>query len=252
MNASIRCLALTLLVALPSVTVAANETTNPRTGAPASWPEPVPSMRFGQFLIDRLEAGFADAEDSNVWDAQGWYGGDVHKGWLKTEGEGAQGKPLESAELQLGYGRMFSRFWDLQIGLRHDFRPDPDRTFLAVGVQGLAPYFFELDAATFVSDDGDVSLRVEAEYELLLTQRLILQPRFELNAAIQAVESIGIGSGVNTTETGLRLRYEISRKFGPYVGFSWTQRYGETADLARAEGGATSVNALVVGVRAWF
>ena len=244
---------LTCLAAISAIPAyGSDDGVNPRTGAPASWPEPVKRSRFSQFLIDRLEAGFADAEDTNVWDAQGWYGGDVHKGWLKTEGEGAQGEPLESAELQLGYGRMIGRFWDLQVGVRHDFRPDPDRTFLAFGVQGLAPYFFEVDAASFISDDGDVSLRIEAEYELLITQRVILQPRFELNAAVQSVPEAGVGSGVNTTETGLRLRYEISRKFAPYIGFEWTQRYGETADFAREERAPTSVNALVVGVRAWF
>ncbi|RME61879.1 MAG: copper resistance protein B, partial [Alphaproteobacteria bacterium] len=141
---------------------------------------------------------------------------------------------------------------DLQAGVRHDFEPDPSRTFGVIGIQGLAPYWFEIDAAAFISGDGDVSARIEAEYELLLTQRLILQPRVELNFAVQEVEELGIGSGLSIAEAGLRLRYEIDRQFAPYVGFSWNRKIGDTADFARADGEDVGALSFVAGLRMWF
>jgi len=229
------------------------ETSRP-SGAPADWPTPIPDEAlYSMVLIDRLEAGFSDDKDTRLWDAQGWWGGDYNKLWVKTEGEGEQGKTLESLELQALYSRTVAPFWDAQIGLRHDFRPqDNERNYLAVGFQGLAPYRFELDNALFVSDEGDVTARIEAEYEVMFTQRLILQPRLELNAAAQSVKDAGIGSGVNNTEMGLRLRYEIRREFAPYIGVSWTRFYGDTADLKEAEGEDDSTVFLVFGIRAWF
>lgn len=232
---------------------AAGADTSRQSGAPADWPDPVHDQAlYSMVLIDRLEAGFSDDEDTRVWDAQGWWGGDYNKLWIKTEGEGEQGESLEALELQALYSRVIAPFWDAQIGLRHDFRPDDnERTHLAVGVQGLAPYRFELDSALFLSDEGDLTARVEAEYEIMFTQRLVLQPRLELNAAAQSVTELGIGSGLNNTETGLRLRYEIRREFAPYLGVSWTRFYGDTADLRDADGGDSAVY-LVAGIRAWF
>lgn len=245
--------ALVLAILLSGQGVASAEGSRP-SGAPADWPTPIPDEAlYSMVRINRLEAGFSDNSDTNLWDAQGWWGGDYNKLWVKTEGEGEQGEKLESLELQALYSRTIAPFWDAQIGLRHDFRPqDNERTHLAVGVQGLAPYRFELDNALFVSDEGDVTARIEAEYEILFTQRLILQPRLELNAAAQSVRELGIGSGVNNTEMGLRLRYEIRREFAPYAGVSWTRFYGDTADLKEAEGGDNSTLFLVAGIRAWF
>lgn len=224
------------------------------SGAPADWPTPVPDdALYSMVLIDRLETGFSDDKDTNVWDAQGWWGGDYNKLWVKTEGEGEQGGTLESLELQGLYSRAIAPFWDAQAGVRHDFRPnDNERTHLVVGVQGLAPYRFELDNALFVSNEGDVTARIEAEYEIMFTQRLILQPRLELNAAVQSVSELGIGSGVNNTEMGLRLRYEIRREFAPYIGLSWTRFYGDTANLREEEGEDNSTLYLAAGIRAWF
>lgn len=241
-----------VLASLSSGGWAGEETTNPATGSPRAWGEPVMEDRFGQLLVDRLEAGFAEEQDTQVWDAQAWYGGAYHKLWLKSEGEGEQGEALESAELQALYSRTLTAFWDLQIGARHDFRPDPERSFLVLGLQGLAPYKFEVDTALFVSDEGDASLRLEAEYDLRITQRLVLQPRLELNAAFSHVPEYGLGAGVNETELGIRLRYEIRREFAPYLGVQWKKLYGETGDLAREEGEPTSVTSLVAGVRFWF
>lgn len=222
-------------------------------GTPDDWPKPVmDDQPFGMLLTDRLEAGFADELDSYVWDVQGWYGGDRDRLWMKSEGEGEQGHSPEDAELQLLFGRMFAPFWDWQVGVRHDFRPRPDRSHLVLGVQGVVPYEFELDSALFVSDEGDVTARLEAEYDLRITQRLILQPRFELNAALSEDRAIGLDSGINKTELGLRLRYEIRRELAPYVGISREQLHGGTADLARDEREPTSVTSLVLGFRAWF
>lgn len=202
-------------------------------------------------LVDRLEYQTAEGHDILLWDAQGWLGGDYDKLWLKTEGERARGD-LEEAELQALYSRAVAPFWDLQLGVKHDFAPHPARTSGVIGIQGLARYWFEVDAAAFVSEDGDVSARVEAEYDLLLTQRLVLQPRAELNFAIQDVDELGIGSGLSTAELGLRLRYEIKREVAPYVGVSWSRKVGETARFARAEGEDAGVVSLVAGLRLWF
>lgn len=222
-------------------------------GTPADWPNPIPDQEpFWMFLSDRLETRYADEADTYLWDLQGWYGGDFNRLWVKTEGEGEHGESPESAELQMLFSRRFSPFWDWQVGLRHDFNPNPERTHLVLGLQGVVPYKFEWDSALFVSDEGDVTARIEAEYDLRITQRLIIQPRLEINAAATDVPELGIGSGLNNIELGLRLRYEFKREFAPYIGVSWEQRYGDTADLARLRGESTSVTSIVLGIRAWF
>jgi copper resistance protein B len=222
-------------------------------GTPDDWPMPMMGHHpYTMLVTDRLEAGFSDEADTYLWDVQGWYGGDGDRWWLKTEGEGETGQSPEHAELQLLFSRMFAPFWDWRVGVRHDFRPQPDRSHLVIGIQGLAPYRFEIDSALFLSDEGDVSGRFEAEYDLRITQWMVLQPRFELNAAFSGDPEIGIASGINATEFGLRVRYEIRREFAPYIGIAWERLYGATADLARDEGEHTSSTSFVVGVRAWF
>lgn len=202
---------------------------------------------------ERLEYRSNEGAPFSLWDGQAWWGGDKDKLWLKTEGEYSFDEDaFEDAEVQALWSRAFARYFDIQAGVRHDFAPDGDRTFGVLGVQGIAPYWFEVDAAAFVSDDGDVSARVELEYELLLTQRLVLQPRTELNFAVQDVPENGVGSGLSTAEIGARLRYEIKREFAPYVGVSWERAVGETTDFARAEGEDPSSVSFVAGVRFWF
>jgi len=202
---------------------------------------------------DRLEYRTNGGEPLFLWDAQGWWGGDHNKLWLKTEGEYSFDEDeFEEAEVQALWSRAISRYFDFQAGIRHDFLPGDDRTYGVVGVQGLAPYWFEVDAALFVSDDGDVSARIEAEYELLLTQRLILQPRTELTFAVQEVADYGVGAGLSTAELGARLRYEIKREFAPYIGVDWTRSVGATADFVRADGGDPSSMSFVAGLRLWF
>ena len=221
------------------------------------WPEPVDDTQtFWLLLVDQLEFRDNEGEATFNWDAWGWIGGDYERLWVKTEGDIGLETADGEAEVQLLYGKLIAPFWDLQVGLRYDqlYSSDggPGRAFGVVGVQGIAPYLFEVDAALFLSQDGDVSARLQAEYQLLLSQRLILQPEFETNIAIQKVEEFGVGSGINDIELGLRLRYEISRKFAPYVGVSWTRKLGNTADLAREEGESVGNFTILGGARLLF
>jgi copper resistance protein B len=202
--------------------------------------------------VEQLEYRIRDGKESLNWDAQAWIGGDYHKLWFKTEGEGPVGERLEEAEFQALYSRLVSDFFDFQIGLRQDFKPEPERTFAVVGLHGLAKYFVETDLAAFVSHEGEVSFRAKGEIDLRLTQRLVLQPMAEVNLAVQSVSERDIGSGFNDVELGLRLRYEIAREFAPYIGVNWERKLGETADLVRGEGERVDSFAVVAGLRFWF
>lgn len=207
---------------------------------------------FGHVLFDQLEYRAKDGGDAIAWEADAWYGGDYHKIWLKTQGEYVDPDRFDRAEVQLLYSRLIGHFWDAQAGIRYDVRPQPSRAYGVIGLQGLAPGFFELDLQGFVSEEGNVSARLEAEYDLLITQRLVLQPKAELNLAAQSVRELGIGGGVNDVELGLRLRYEITRQFAPYVGVHWERKLGETADFARDEGESVDALSVVAGVRFWY
>ncbi|WP_332769202.1 copper resistance protein B [Phenylobacterium sp.] len=201
-------------------------------------------------MLSTAELRPASGEDSYAWEGEAWYGGDAHRLVVKTEGEGAD--HLESAELQALYSRPISPYFDLQVGLRHDFEPTPSRTYATLGFEGLAPYWFELEGAAFLSDKGDISARLEGSYDLRLTQKLILEPRAEINLAAQDDPATGVGSGLTDTELGLRLRYEFRREFAPYVGVVHERKYGRTADFARAAGEDVDTTRLVIGLRAWF
>lgn len=195
---------------------------------------------------ERLELG---ADDELTWEAEGWYGTPVHRLWLKTDGHADldEGR-VDSAELQALYSRAIRPHWDVQMGLRHDFEPTPSRTHAVLAIKGLAPYLFELDGALFLSDRGHLSGRVEAEYEFRLTQRLFLQPRAEVDFSFADDEPVGVGRGLGEIEFGLRLRYEITRDFAPYVGYEWSRKYGRTADLAETN----SDSSAVLGIRFWL
>lgn len=202
-------------------------------------------------IVDQLE--YRDADDGSVlaWNAQAWLGQDLRKLWIKTEGERIGGR-TEDAELQFLYSKSIARYWDFQVGVRQDFKPSPNRTWAAIGFQGLAPYFFEIDTALFIGDSGRTALRLEVEYELLFTQRLILTPEIEVNFYGKQDPSIGIGSGLSDLEAGLRLRYEIRREFAPYIGVNWSKLFGGTADFAAGTGQGSSDLQLTIGLRAWF
>ena len=198
---------------------------------------------------DRLE--YQSDDSTWLWDMQGWFGGDYQKFWWKTEGQVDDGSANE-AELQLLYSRAISPFFDLQFGLRHDFDPEPSRSFVVVGIQGLAPQWIEIDAAAFISEDGDISARFEAEYDLLLTQHLVLQPRFEVDVAFQDVPELALGDGVTSTDLEVRLRYEIRREIAPYLGISWHKSYGGTADFLENAGQDDYSFSVLAGIRLWF
>jgi len=206
-------------------------------------------------LVDQLEYSFNEKGANALrFNGLGWVGGDYHRLWVNAEGTRADNSLPEDTDVQALYGRLIAPFWDLQAGVRY-FHPKADassRGSAVLSVQGLAPYWFKVQAAGFVSHRGEVSGRLELEYELLLTQRLILQPRLETNVAVQDVKKLGIGHGVNDLDLGLRLRYEITREFAPYVGLVWNSTFGETADLARRQGEVVRSLGFVVGIRMWF
>ena len=203
------------------------------------------------FRAEELGYRIGDGDSFN-WDAESWVGGDYNKFWFKTEGERVNGNGLENAEVQLLYSRLIADFWDLQAGLRYDFNPEPERSFAVIGVKGLTPYWFEIDASAFVNDQGDVSARFKAEYDLLLTQKLILSPLLEMNLAASSDEKRGVGSGLNDLELNLTLRYEVVREFAPYIGVSWERKYGQAADFVRAEGEDIERTTFMAGIRFWF
>ncbi len=203
-------------------------------------------------IFDRLEATFDDGAEGYSWDAQGWYGGDIHRFWWKTEGEGVFDGDVGHAELQLLYSRAVTPYFDLQAGVRQSYRPEGDRTDLVLGMQGLAPYWFEVDGALFISNEGEFTARVQAEYDLRLTQDFILQPRAEVSVSAQDIPEFTIGAGVSNVLAGARLRYEITRRFAPYIGVDWSSGVGDTRDLIRADGEDPDTARFVVGVRAWF
>ena len=210
-------------------------------------------VRTTAVIIDRLEAGLGDDGETWLWDVQGWSGGDINRFWWKSEGEGDFDGGLEETELQALYSRAVTPFWDVQAGVRQDFRPDgEDTTHLVLGLQGLAPYWWEVDAAAFLSTEGDLTARVEAEYDQRITQRLILQPRLEIDVSASDIPELEIGSGLSSVEAGLRLRYEFRKEFAPYVGVEWSRSFGDTADYIEARGGEAQDTRFVVGLKAWF
>ncbi len=216
---------------------------------PSDWPAPVhdnPSIPF--IFLDRFEYRLAKGADARMWDVQGWVGGDYDKLWVKSEGE-SKGARTEQGDLQALYARRVSPFWYLQSGVRAHLQPEPSRNSLVLAVQGLAPYWFDVEASAFLDEQGRLSARFEAAYDLLFSQRLVLQPRIESNFSAAADRERGLGSGLNDIELGLRLRYEFYRQFAPYIGVNWSRKVGGTAREQNEEIRETSI---VIGVRAWF
>lgn len=207
---------------------------------------------FGMLLVDRLEAVRTSNNTATAYDLQAWYGGTYNRAVFKAEGVYDDGEFKESSN-ELLWGHAITAFWDTQLGVRHDSGAEgPDRNWLAFGVQGLAPYWFEIDATAYVGEEGRTALSMEAEYELLLTQKWILQPRIEAAIHGKDDDERGIGSGLTEVAAGVRLRYEIRREFAPYVGVEWAGKFGDTKDLAQAAGEETSETRWVAGLRFWF
>lgn len=218
------------------------------------WPQPVANDRFfGYGILNQNEIRTGQGQSIYRWDGEGWYGDNVNRTWLKSEGSlGWNTGAFEEAEVQALYSRAISPFFNLQTGLRYDFNPAPARLYGVFGVEGLAPMFIDIGAFVFVSDGGHYSARLEGHYDMRLTQRLILQPQLELNFYSTSERDRGIGSGLSDLDSGLRLRYEISRQLAPYIGVTYESKFGQTAGLARASGDRVNALRFVAGIRVWF
>lgn len=223
-------------------------------GVPAST---MPGMHMrdnaalAMLLVDQLEAFAGHDAHGQSWDVQAWYGNDSNKLWLRSEGDRSGGK-VEDAGAELLWSHAVASYWDTQLGLRHDFGDAPGRSWAAFGVQGLAPYWFDVEATAYVGTSGRTAARLRADYDVLFTQRLILQPELELNAYGRADPARRIGRGLSDGSLGLRLRYEVRRQFAPYIGVVWTRRFGATADFARADHRPVLDRQWVAGLRLWF
>lgn len=205
---------------------------------------------FWAVLGDRLE--YQEDSGSSIYDVQAWYGTTYNRFVIKAEGDIADDR-LEESSTDLLWGYALNTFFDTQLGMRLDYYDEgEDRQWLAFGVQGLAPYWFEVDVTAYVADDGRTALSAEAEYDLLLTQKLILQPRAELNLYGKDDAENALGAGLSDLSVGLRLRYEFSRQFAPYIGVERTNTYGDTADYRAAAGVDASDTQVVAGLRFWF
>jgi copper resistance protein B len=197
--------------------------------------------------VDKLE----NSNEVTQLEMNAWIGKDINKFWLKTDVSQHEGK-LEHAEVQALFSHAVAPYWDLQTGIRRDIKPSPTRTWGVIGIQGLAPYFFEIDAAIFIGEAGHTAARITADYDVLFTQRLIFSPEIEINLYGQNDAETGTGSGASNASTGLRLRYEIRREFAPYIGVTWNQQFGKTAEFAQAKNETTHDTQWVIGIRAWF
>jgi copper resistance protein B len=202
-------------------------------------------------LADRFETWNADEGNALGWEGTAWIGTDIDRAWIRTEGESVDGD-VEAANVELMYGRAISRWWDAVAGIRHDFGHPPSQSFAAVGVVGLAPYMFEIEATAYFGESGQAGFGIEAEYETLFTNRLILQSVAGAEFWAKDDPVRGIGSGLSKIEAGLRLRYEFTRRFAPYVGLVRERLYGESADFAGQQGGHADDTRFVIGVRTWF
>ena len=189
--------------------------------------KPAEGSEVFHFIKTDLDFAIVDDDLAFTWEGDAWVGGDFNKGWFKFEGD-IVGGMVEEAEIQALYSRNIARFFDLQVGIRHDFRPNDfgQTSYAVIGLKGLAPYWFEVDVPFFFSEDGDISFRPEVEYEILLTQRLIAEIYFEGNFYFNSNPGKLIGRGLSEIDTGLKIRYEISREFAPYVDFNHIRSFG--------------------------
>ena len=240
-------LAIALGTLLPAV-VSAQQPTEP------GWPQPMNNDRsFGYAILNQNELRTGDGHNTYRWAGEGWYGGNINRAWFKTEGNvSADTGAVDEGEVQGLYSRAISAFFDLQAGVRYDFKPSPSRGWAAFGVQGLAPLMFEVNAFAFVSDGGNYAARVEGHYDLRLTQRFVLQPQLEANFYSRNDPQRAIGAGISDIDTGIRLRYEFRREIAPYIGIAYQTKFGRTADYARDEGVSVDELRFVAGLRLWY
>jgi copper resistance protein B len=227
--------------------------THPGSSVPGWEPPVMDNTIMWHVLFNQLEGRTNGPDNEFRWDGQGWIGTDMNKIWFKSEGFVENSKATDGdTEALYDHPIPFLRYFDAQAGVRYDLDSNPGRTWGAIGVQGLAPYFFDFEPTFYFSDRGRVAGRLMGSYDLLITNRLILQPQFELNFYSKRDPSRGIGSGLSELDTGLRLRYEISRKFAPYIGLAYNGKFGETADFTRAEGSTVNDVRFIFGIRLWY
>ncbi|SMO89635.1 copper resistance protein B [Fodinibius sediminis] len=247
--------ALTFILTVLAITVIAGSSAFAQKAPEFSNDLMMDNKTYVYLIAEKLEYRSLNGIDPLMWEIQGFVGKDINKFWFKTHGEALTTESEAEMEFQGLYSRAIDPYFDIQGGIRYDLAyeggANKSRGFAVIGLQGMAPYFFHVDGGMFISEDGDISASLEAEYDLLFTQRLIGQPIFETSIAIQEVPEWGVGSGFNNIGLGFRLRYEFVREFAPYIGFNWERKLGETADMART-GGHVSNLSLLGGVRMWF
>jgi copper resistance protein B len=210
------------------------------------------AVTANRVLVDRFEAKVFKGRNGYAFEGDAWYGGDVNKFWLKGDAHGEFSGSFEGVELQSLWSHAIGPWFDAQAGIRQDLARGPDRTHVVLGVQGLAPYWIEVEAAVFLSNKGDFTAAIEAEHDARITQKLILQPRAELAVSLQDVPEIGIGKGLSEAGLGVRFRYEVAPEFAPYLGIEWSGAFGRSARIKRAEGERPRALAVVTGLRFWF
>lgn len=251
---SARRLAIGLAVSLLiSASAAKAQTAGADPNVSAPFGQPVEDERiYVHGLLDQFEGRFGSGDDEFRWGGQAWIGTDTNRLWLKSEGSVGQGGKVKDGIHEALYDRPISTYFDVQAGIRYDIDSDPSRGWLAFGIQGLAPQFFDVEATAYASDSGHLATRLKASYDLLITQRLILQPEVEVNLYSKSDPGRAIGPGLSDLDTGLRLRYEFSRKFAPYVGVTYQDKFGGTAAFARREEESVNDVRFVVGIRSWY
>lgn len=237
-----------LTMMLPMTAVAQQQPTEP------GWPQPIHNnLMYSYAKLSQNELRTGNGDSTYRWEGEGWYGGNINRAWFKTEGNlNVDSGALDEAETQALYSRAISPYFNLQAGARYNFDPIPSRGWGAFGIEGLAPLFWEVGLFGFVSDNGHYAARVEGHYDLRLTQRLVLQPQFELNLYTKSDPRARLGAGLSDLDSGLRLRYEIWREFAPYIGITYEKKYGQSASFARADGGSAEDFRVVSGIRVWF
>lgn len=209
-------------------------------------------MISSMLLLDLAAARLRDGEDGYQWDSEAWLGNDLNRIFIKSEGESYSNEGVESAEVQALYSRPIGPYFDIQAGVRHDFRPEPSKTYFALGFEGLSPYWNEIEGTLFISEKGDLLGRFKGRYDQLITQRFVLESLAEFNFSAQEEKDNGTGSGLVDAEISLRLRYEIKREVAPYLGISWKSKFGDTAQFARDSGESKDHSSLLAGVRIWM
>lgn len=232
---------------IPVLTDADREAAFPRLGGHAVHDQSINTF----VLFDQLEWQTGGGDSVLNVDTKGWVGRDINRLWFRAEGEWERAN-LEHAEAHVLYGRAIARWWEVVGGVRQDVGPGPDRTWAAIGVQGLAPYWFEVEATAYVGSGGRTHVRLETEYELLVTNRLVLQPLAEVEIYGKSDPERRLGAGLSSADIGLRMRYEFRREFAPYVGVTWNHKFFDTADFAREDGGSVRSTRLALGARLWF